>query len=168
LRPLYRDAGRPLWESFGETTFAQARMPGTAPRNFDMYHELSDPVIAAAIDAVPEANAVEIRHWGGAMSRPAADAGPVGHRDVPFSIIVDGPSDVADQLRPYGTGGSFLNFLADPSQVETAYTAADFARLRSVKAAVDPTNVFHVNLNIAPAKNNLARNDDFPAGGSSY
>jgi FAD/FMN-containing dehydrogenase len=95
---------------------------------------------------------VEIRHWGGAMARPARDAGPVGHRTAQFSVIMDAAAPgVAGTLRPYGIGGSFLNFLADPTRTATAYTEANYRRLRRVKAAYDPENFFHVNHNIPPA-----------------
>jgi Berberine and berberine like len=59
--------------------------------------------------------------------------------------------ELATALAPHATGGSFLNFLADPSLTETAYTPANHARLRSVKASYDPDNLFSVNHNIAPA-----------------
>ena len=91
------------------------------------------PCIHAALDAATRANAVEVRYWGGAMAR---GAGPVGHRDVPFSITVDGPPEAP--LARHATGGSFLNFLKDPARTHTAYTAADYRRLREVKRAHDP------------------------------
>ena len=95
---------------------------------------------------------VEVRHWGGAMARPAAGAGPVGHRDVPLSVIVDARvPDLAAALAPHATGGSFLNFLADPARTATAYTPADYAALREVKAAYDPDDVFRVGHDIAAA-----------------
>ena len=95
---------------------------------------------------------VEIRHWGGAMANAPADAGPVGHRSVPFSVIVDGHEPgLPEALRPYAIGGSFLNFLADPARTPTAYTVENFRRLRQVKAAYDPDNLFRVNHNIPPA-----------------
>jgi Berberine and berberine like len=54
-----------------------------------------------------------------ASRRPAMDAGPVGHRQTPFSVIAD--------------------------------AAADHARLRQVKAAYDPEDVFRPNHTIEPA-----------------
>ena len=54
-------------------------------------------------------------------------------------------------MRPHATGGSFLNFLGDPEKSATAYTAADYRRLREVKTAYDPDNVFAANHNIPPA-----------------
>jgi Berberine and berberine like len=85
------------------------------------------------------------------MARPAPDAGPVGHRTVPFSVIVDAPvPGLADALRPHATGGSFLNFLSDPARTETAYTTANYRRLRDVKAAYDPYNLVRLGHNIPP------------------
>ena len=145
LRPLYRVAGTPVWEDFREASFAATRMPGTAPLNFDMVDSLPDPVIEHVVDAVrspgSRVGAVEVRHWGGAMARPATDAGPIGPRHVPMSIIVEGPPEAADVLAPYVTGCSFRNFLRDPSRVASAYTPEAYQRLQSLKARLDPEGV---------------------------
>jgi FAD/FMN-containing dehydrogenase len=58
---------------------------------------------------------------------------------------------VAAKLRPHATGASFLNFLSDPERTADAYTDGDYRRLREVKAAYDPDNVFAANHNIPPA-----------------
>jgi hypothetical protein len=126
-------------------------VPGTAPRNFDLFAEMPDELVDTVIGLAGVANAVEVRYWGGAMARPTAGAGPAGHRHVPFSVVVDGPESAAERLWPYATGGSFLNFLHDPDAVETAFTAADYQRLREIKAGYDPTNVLQRNMNIPPA-----------------
>jgi berberine-like enzyme len=95
---------------------------------------------------------VEVRHWGGAMARPAADAGPVGHRDVPLSVVLDAHvPEVAAAVGPHATGGSFRNFLADPARARTAYTAADYEALREVKAAYDPDELLCIGHGIPPA-----------------
>jgi hypothetical protein len=57
----------------------------------------------------------------------------------------------ADGRSRHATGGSFLNFLHDLDAVETAYTAADYQRLRRSKHAMTRPVVFHRNLNITPA-----------------
>jgi hypothetical protein len=124
-----------------------ATLGGTAPRQFELFAELPDAVLHAAVAATARANAVEVRHWGGAMRR---GTGPVGHRDVPFSITVDGPAEAS--LARHATGGSFLNFLHDPARTHTAYTAADHRRLREVKRAHDPDSLFALGHNIPPAQ----------------
>jgi FAD/FMN-containing dehydrogenase len=154
LRPLYAAGGVPLWEDFRSAPFAQTRMPGIAPLNFDLFQTLPDPAISQLVDAVARpgsrVGAVEVRHWGGAMARPAADAGPVGHRDAPLSVIVEGPAEAAEALAPYATGGTFLNFLRDPARVASAYTPENYEGLRVLKGRLDPDNVLSVNHNVTP------------------
>ncbi|MFB4311939.1 FAD-binding oxidoreductase [Actinomadura sp. GTD37] len=147
LRSLLEAGGPPVHDGFRTMPYAETEsLGGTAPHHFHLYADLPDALIAAITAC--DASGIELRQWGGAMARPAPDAGPVGHRDVPFSLTIDGPDDA---LAPYATGGSFLNFLHDPSRTATAYTPGDLRRLREVKRAYDPQNVFHRNHNIRPA-----------------
>ena len=67
----------------------------------------------------------------------------------PLSVTVDG--DDIRPLAPHITGGSFLNFLKDPSRTRDAYTAADLARLLELKRAYDPDNLFGVGHSLVPA-----------------
>jgi hypothetical protein len=99
------------------------------------------------IDLVAELEdaTVEVRHWGGAMANPGPGAGPVGHRQASYSLIVD--REVAGLA---SSGRTFVNFLGDPGRADTAYDAKDLQRLREVKRAYDPTNFFHLNANIRP------------------
>jgi FAD/FMN-containing dehydrogenase len=150
LAPLFRAAGTPVADGWRTMPYTDSgTVGGTAPRSFSYLASLPDEVITAAIEAVHgDANAVEVRHWGGALSRPAPGAGP-GHRDVPFSVVVDGPADPT--ITAHATGGAFLNWLHDPARTHTAYPAADYARLRELKLAWDPENMFGLAKNIPPA-----------------
>jgi Berberine and berberine like len=170
LAPLRDAAGPPLLDGMRATTFADAAaMTPTPPpmvgeMSFGLFHEVPDEAIAAAVEA-EGLSGVELRHWGGAMARPEPGSGPIGHRDVPFSIVAAAQSEDREQadrlkaavdglgakLAPYATGGSFLNFLGDAGKTEAAYTPDDYRRLREVKAAYDPDNVFAANHNIPPA-----------------
>jgi hypothetical protein len=86
------------------------------------------------------------------MARPEADAGPVGGRSALVSVIADAPDAGLERaLAPHATGESFLNFLADPAQVRTAYSPASWRRLRDVKQAYDPDDVFCAGPRIPPA-----------------
>ncbi|MGH3238871.1 MAG: BBE domain-containing protein, partial [Spirillospora sp.] len=150
LRSLLQAGGQPLHQDFRTMPYAETEsLGGTPPHHFHLFADLPDPLIAAI--AHSSAAGIEIKHWGGAMARPAADAGPVGHRDVPFSLTIDGSAADAAPLAAYATGGSFLNFLHDTSRTATAYTPENFRRLREVKRTYDPQNVFHRNHNIKPA-----------------
>ena len=116
---------------------------GTAPRRFEF---LADVPVDAVVRTAETADAVEVKRWGGAIARGNS---PAGHRQVPFSVTIDG-EDIGP-LAPHVTGGSFLNFLKDTSRTRDAYTARDWARLQELKRAYDPDNVFGVGHNIAPA-----------------
>jgi FAD/FMN-containing dehydrogenase len=154
LRPLWDAAGPALAGDFRECRFPDVALGGTAPRNFELYRDLHDDLIATAIESVMvgAVDAVDVRLWGGAIARRGTGAGPAGHRDVPFSITVDGPVEAAAPLARYAAGGSFLNFLKDPSRTESAYTAGNWERLRDVKRAYDPDNLFRTGHNIPPAR----------------
>ena len=154
LHPLWEAAGPVAsdnWHAAGYTE--SGSIGGTAPRRFQLFDDLSDTVIdeAAGIVADGIASAIEVRSWGGAMARPALDAGPAGHRGVPFSFTIDGPAAAGDWFEPWATGGSFLNFLHDPARTATAYTSRDHAVLRDLKRAWDPDNLFGLTHNIAPS-----------------
>jgi FAD/FMN-containing dehydrogenase len=171
LAPLYEAAGTPLLDGMRATSFpdAAAMMPPPPPAisemHIELFRELPDAVIDAVVEGHEAVAGIEVRHWGGEMARPGEDAGPIGHRHVPFSVVAGGQATtreeagpmmagvgaVAGRLRPHAAGGTFLNFLSDPARTAEAYTDGDYARLRQVKAAYDPGNVFAANHNIPPA-----------------
>jgi FAD/FMN-containing dehydrogenase len=154
LRPLFDAAGPPVLDGMREMSFAQTRtVPVLSPGNLELAAGLSDELIGDLITAfsVEATSSVEVRHWGGAMAQAGQDAGPVGHRDVPFSVVVNGPAEAAALVRGHATGGSFLNFQPDVTRTESAYTPADYRRLRDIKRDWDPDNVLGFVHNIPPA-----------------
>ncbi len=105
-----------------------------------------------------------IRHVGGALGRVPVDATAFAHRDVE-ALVLGGllaPEDTADEemlerLTPFeelhSLGvGSYPGFLATnlPEDLERIYPPATLVRLREVKQAHDPDNVFRNNFNIRP------------------
>ena len=171
LAPLFEAAGEPLINSMRETSYADAAAmlppppPAIAEMHIELFREIPDDVIDAVVEGDEALAGIEVRHWGGAMARPGEDAGPIGHRHIPFSVVGGGqaetPEDAermmagvrafAAKLRPHSTGGSYLNFLSDPARTADAYTDGDYRTLREVKAAYDPDNFFAANHNIPPA-----------------
>jgi FAD/FMN-containing dehydrogenase len=137
LRPLFEAAGEPLEDGMRSVPYAEAAMGGTPPRQVELFDDLPDAAIEAIVAA--DANTVEIRHWGGAIAAPAPGTGPIGARSTRLSVIADAP---VPGLAPHATGGAFLNFLADISRTASAFTPADLRRLRAVKRAYDPANLF--------------------------
>lgn len=135
LAPLLEAAGEPLSGNLAEMSFelAGAMLAPEHPRmplrnQFELFHELPDDLIGRLLDS--PADGIEVRHWGGAMAGPG---GPAGHRDVPFSVNASEPVDL-----PHATGGTFLNFLSDPSRTASAFTEENHARLVELKKAWDP------------------------------
>ncbi|MGH3736150.1 MAG: FAD-binding oxidoreductase [Micromonosporaceae bacterium] len=157
LEPLYHAAGSPAVERLRTMRYSEvASIGGTAPRGFAMFERLSPALVGQLVDAVHDpdsgVNAVEVKHWGGAIARPAHPApGPVSHREVPYVMKLDASPQAIDGLTAEATGGSFLNFLHDTTRTHTAYTPDNHRRLREIKATYDPDNVFHRNHNIVPA-----------------
>ncbi|GAA1537888.1 FAD-binding oxidoreductase [Kribbella lupini] len=147
LKPLYAVAGPILDGELRTTPFAETAMGGTPARYLDLVDELPDDLLDAL--AALDGPTVEIRHWAGAMANPGPGAGPVAHRQAPYSLIIDQEvPELAEVLRP--TGRTFVNFLADPARASSAYSKDDHARLREIKRRYDPENLFRLNHNIRP------------------
>ena len=149
LAPLF--LGEPFRDTFRSMSYSDTgTIGGTAPRRFEL---LRDVPVDAILRTAETADAVEVKRWGGAMARGST---PAGHRQVPFSVTVDG-EDIGP-LAPHVTGGSFLNFLKCTSRTADAYTAADSERLLELKRAYDPDNLFGVGHGIvrAPVAMDLA------------
>lgn len=172
LAPLLAAAGPPLLEGHYEEPYPLAaeritgllQPPAAIEQDVVLFREPSDDVFEVMTKAIGDRTAsplaLELRYWGGAMARPAPGAGPVGHRDVPFSVlmwtVLEQPSnagevaEAAARLRPFATDFSFLNFIGDPARTRSAFTADHYQRLVQVKRRYDPTNVFRLNHNIPP------------------
>ena len=92
---------------------------------------------------------------------------PMGNRDAHCVFNVAGSWDAAqddgpniawvreawEDLRRFSTGGTYVNFLTEDDDADRTRAAygEHYARLAAVKAAWDPTNLFRMNKNIAPA-----------------
>jgi Berberine and berberine like len=111
---------------------------------------------------------IHVPIMGGATAAVPAEATAFGDRSAPFMLSFDGETyDPAnfDAVRAWvresihmasslpGTGGAYLGFSADASSeqavVEQQY-GGNLARLKQVKRAYDPDNLFCVNNNITP------------------
>ena len=63
-----------------------------------------------------------------------------------------GPALVGAAVRPFSTGGNYVNFQVfddDTSRTAAAYRA-NYERLQRAKATYDPHNLFRVNRNVPP------------------
>jgi FAD/FMN-containing dehydrogenase len=109
---------------------------------------------------------VQIRPLGGATARVPSDATAYAHRHRDFMVqlaALYSDLDTAAEHRRWatelavtlqkGVPGVYVNFLSDDSEarINEAYPDAIWSRLRAVKRAYDPENLFRVNSNIPPA-----------------
>ena len=100
----------------------------------------------------------QLRAVGGAVHDVPADATAFAHRASEFSVVAFGTAshgtDAAwrELIAPH-VDGAYLSFetLQGEEQVESAFPPATLARLRALKAQVDPGNLFRDNANIRPA-----------------
>jgi FAD/FMN-containing dehydrogenase len=133
--------------------------------------ELSEELLPILRDVfaecpMPDAQ-VGLLHLGGALNEREWDDGAVGNRDAGFAVGVNGMWDPEasntgefrqwvrsgwKRVRPFATGGNYINFqTADDDQLPAGAYGKNYERLRRVKAAYDPDNLFRVNRNIPPA-----------------
>jgi hypothetical protein len=133
--------------------------------------DLSDDAIAVHADHgahVPAVQcAVHLYPINGAVQRVGADETAFAYRDVNYSPVIAGMwEDPADNdkniawvrgyheaLEPYSAEGGYINFMDgdDQSRIKANYRG-NYERLAAIKAKYDPTNLFHLNQNIQPAK----------------
>lgn len=135
--------------------------------------ELSDDVIESLIGygapsgGPPPLVVTEVRHAGGAIARGNGSDAAYGNRVAPHNlqVIAITPSPEVRQmveghwqamraaLTPYGTGGSYLNFLEGSEaqeRVGEGFSSEVYGRLRALKARWDPDNVLAYSTHIAP------------------
>jgi FAD/FMN-containing dehydrogenase len=149
----------------------EAAPPGQPPFRFvggnGFVPDVSDELLGAAQRAYESGvpTMVMLRALGGAFSRVAAEATPIAFRDAQVFFLVNSvlPLDASDEqvaavmhdlAEPIGfTTGRYSNFtqVTGDDVLAEIYPPATLARLRAVKAAFDPGDVFRPMHHIAPA-----------------
>ncbi len=159
-------------------TFAMIPPAGLSHIHMDPEHPVPGLSSTAMLDALPAEAAdafvdlgrpggalmmVELRHVGGALSRPGT--GALRRLDGEYVLFALGvPMDpamvpaieahlalAAAAMTPYGHGRGYANFSETPKDPAAFFGADAYARLRRIKAEVDPGDVFQGNHPIAPA-----------------
>ncbi len=135
----------------------------------DFFKDLSD----AAIDLHAKYGAqlptmhstMHIYPINGAAQRAGRNDTAFSFRDANFAEVIAGvdPNPANNErmiqwakdywlaLHPHSAGGAYVNMIMDEGEdnVKAAYRE-NYARLAQIKAAHDPTNLFHTNQNIKP------------------
>ena len=132
---------------------------------------LSDKLIDTMIEnfaSVPSPmTLIALEHFHGAVTRVPATATAFPHRDEGVNLIITSvwldpaetvanvtwTRDTYDALQPFVSNHRYVNYYdTDDTGDDPARLAfgPNYERLRQVKTAYDPDNIFHVNTNIAP------------------
>jgi FAD/FMN-containing dehydrogenase len=107
----------------------------------------------------------ELRQLGGALGRPAPDAGALPMLDgafVLFGVAVAATPEMAaagradtdalvSAMTPWANGRSYLNFVEEAHDASTGYGAEAWTRLMAVRAEVDPHGLFLSNHQVPTA-----------------
>ena len=176
LRPL-RELGaeRDTFAMVPPVVLGDLAMDPLDPVPFQSTSALLDQLPAQGIDALlaaagpesgrgPTVSMLQLRQMGGALSRVSPGAGARATLPGDISLfalgaVFDEPmgaavasalADVDAAVRPY-RGGYYPNFVEEPADAATFFDAATWARLRAVKAAYDPADMFVGNHHISPA-----------------
>jgi FAD/FMN-containing dehydrogenase len=169
----------PLMDGVMEVPFpaAQAAFDGLYPPKVDNWYwralfirEIPDEAVAAHIEhgsKLPSwKSTMHLYPIDGAVRRVATEDTAFAYRDCTWAMTIVGVDedpakkdelrqwtvDYFDAIKPYSAGGSYVNMMMVEGQerIEAGY-GPNYDRLRRVKAAYDPDNLFHVNQNIPPA-----------------
>ena len=139
--------------------------------NADFYDELPDEAIDVLVERatkpVSPLTQIIVLPGGGAVARVSEEATAFVQRDAKWNIhylsLWDGPADTekniaytrefSTAMKPWATGRAYLNMLGDEGldRVKGAYGPEKYAKLQTLKAKWDPTNLFRHNQNIPPA-----------------
>jgi hypothetical protein len=127
---------------------------------------LCEKAIAHAAAIRSPHSAVILFQIGGALNALAEEHSPAGNRDARYVLNVAAAWERAAEddvhmewtrrawtdLRPFSTGGNYVNFLSADEGAERVEAALgkSLRRLAEIKARWDPQNVFRTNRNIAP------------------
>jgi hypothetical protein len=172
-----RSLGDPILDLLGEHPYTQVQslLDGAEPKGQHYYwktefaSELSDGLLTTTKELFAECPIPDpdlgFLHLGGALNDRAEDDGAVGNRNARFAFGANGmwgPDDpdaeiyqqwIRDawaRLRPFSTGGSYINFQThdDGDERIRASYGVHFDRLVEIKKRYDPANLFRVNRNI--------------------
>ncbi len=172
-------AMEPAFDGIHEAPFPglQSAFDGLYPRGLqsywrgDFFRTIPDAAVEAHVRFSEELptmlSTMHIYPVDGAVNRVPADQTPWSYRDATFSQVILGcdpdPAQAAtlkqwaveysDAVHPDSTGAAYVNFMmGDEGDERVRATYGDnYDRLRQIKAAYDPHNLFRVNHNIPPA-----------------
>ncbi len=178
LQPL-REFGSPVFDGLKATTFTAHNSsldPGQPHGKYyywksEYIHELPDDAIETLVAYAANMSSpfarLAVFQLGGATRRYDEQAMAASHRDAEYVVAINtgwaDPQDTDHQvawtrdlwtaMRPFSSGGVYVNFLSvddGEERVRAAYGADKYDRLVQLKSKYDPQNLFRMNQNIKP------------------
>jgi FAD/FMN-containing dehydrogenase len=157
----------------------QAILDPSAPKGYRNYWRgeyltgLSDDAIATFAQQAPGVTAagvpfsqMVIFRIGQSVNAAPDDATAFSHRDAEYLFhtisvweelgdderVIAANRAFCDAMRPFCTGGAYLNFTFPEDRVRDAYGEEKYERLVALKDRYDPDNLFRLNQNIKPSE----------------
>jgi FAD/FMN-containing dehydrogenase len=145
-------------------------VPGAS--NYSMVGDLTPEAIDALVGAAGHESgspllSVELRPLGGALARPRDDHGARGTFDARFVLFGVGmaltpemkaavqmhAAALVEAMSPYSAPDGYANFAEEPQDASALFGDEDaYGRMREIKAAYDPENVFRANHEVPAAR----------------
>jgi FAD/FMN-containing dehydrogenase len=156
-------------------TFIQSLLDPLWPKGIHAYFKacnlsgIGDDTLDALVDLHQNSPGpqceIHVHQMGGAVGRVGKGDTAFPERSMPFVLNAVTGTHEAEQAAAHAewsravisaaqgdaTGRAYVNFLSEAGEAESAYGAETYRRLVALKEAYDPTNVFHLNQNVAPA-----------------
>lgn len=175
VQPL-RDLGSPLLDAVGPAPYTavqqsfDANLPG-GQRYYSVAHDLPDLTPGAIADFAAHVRTMEgaftvayLEPKSGAAARVEESSTAMGGRGAGYGFhIIAGWPDPADDhpviewarsfgaaMSAHGTGGVYLNLIAEDESERIPTAISDYARLQDLKRTWDAENVLHGNHNVVP------------------
>src|SRR5918995_1520661 len=171
----FRALATPLADTVGPKTYPQMYEPaGPEPDDEvarSLFIDSVDSSVAETIVEYLQASTAplavaQLRVLGGAMARVPAEATAFAHRKRRIMVALGAVYEHREEEAVHedwgtsfaatlgqGDAGVYVNFLGDEGEgrVREAYPGSTWDRLAAIKGRYDPTNLFRLNQNIAPA-----------------
>lgn len=172
-------AHKPDLDTVGPVPYAEFNSGADDPpglRNYwtaEYLKEFSNDALGAFVEHsrnVPAGTPIQsaVLRWGGAVADVGENDTPLISRHAPWHVLPfclwESPEDderciawgrgLRDAMRPFATGGVYLNFIGDEGQdrVLAGYGRKNYERLVAIKTEWDPDNIFRGNQNIKPRR----------------
>jgi hypothetical protein len=123
----------------------------------DVDDDLIDALVAATVGS--PLLSVELRHLGGAVARPRAEHGAIAAFESPYVMfgvgltptpealeaVEESTTALRNAIAPWEADHTYMNFAETRRRAATLFGETAYARLRRIKAKVDPQNVIRSN-----------------------